>query len=423
MSRRKREAVERAAIDEANLSDAAINQPESFTNPEIEPATAKSANGGNWRRRWSGLSFQSKLLSVVLIGLFSLGAFGAGWKYLDEQAKAVVARREVATPLDPSPEGLLARVNPLVPVLTPTPAPQLSKEYIYAGSSRLLAVEDANANAAPPADLAVWRPSGGVWWVMGGAGSQQFNMQWGQSGDIPAPGDYDGDGKTDFCIFRPDAANHLGSWYIFHSAANSWLSYQFGLETDKPAVGDYDGDGKTDIAVWRPADGIWYVLRSSDGGVTSFQLGAGGDVPAQADYDGDGRADFAVWRSSNNTIYSADSSDSAARSVTFTSAGSEAVSADYDGDGKADYAIRSGADWIIRNSSTNQTQTIAWQQAADRAVPNDYDGDGKTDIAVWNDANGNWYIRQSSLIGQTGELRQVQWGQTGDIPVPAFYRR
>jgi len=35
--------------------------------------------------------------------------------------------------------------------------PQLSKEYIYAGS-RMLAVEDANANAAPPADL----PSGAV---------------------------------------------------------------------------------------------------------------------------------------------------------------------------------------------------------------------------------------------------------------------
>src|SRR2546430_1867269 len=38
-------------------------------------------------------------------------------------------------------------------LVTTTPTPQLSKEYIYAGS-RLLAVEDANANAAPPTDLA-----------------------------------------------------------------------------------------------------------------------------------------------------------------------------------------------------------------------------------------------------------------------------
>jgi len=48
--------------------------------------------------------------------------------------------------------------------------PQLSREYLYAGS-RLLAVEDANANAAPPADLAIWRPTSGEWWVMGSQGS------------------------------------------------------------------------------------------------------------------------------------------------------------------------------------------------------------------------------------------------------------
>ncbi len=59
------------------------------------------------------------------------------------------------------------------------------------------------------------------------------------------------------------------------------------------------------------------------------------------------------------------------------------------------------------------------QQAGDKAVHNDYDGDGKVDIAVWRDANGDWYIRNSS----TGNLRQEHWGQSGDKPVPVFYRR
>jgi hypothetical protein len=72
----------------------------------------------------------------------------------------------------------------------PNPTPQLSKEYIHAAGGRLLAIEDANANAAPPADLAVWRPSTGTWWVMGGQYSQGATQTWGLPDDRPVPGDY-----------------------------------------------------------------------------------------------------------------------------------------------------------------------------------------------------------------------------------------
>ena len=104
----------------------------------------------------------------------------------------------------------LVVVNSLTPpsLSLPTPPPQLSKEYIYAGS-RLLAVEDANANVAPPADLAVWRPSNATWYVLGGPGSAQTVQGWGLTGDIPTPGDYDGDGKTDFAVFRPSDGNWI----------------------------------------------------------------------------------------------------------------------------------------------------------------------------------------------------------------------
>ncbi len=97
------------------------------------------------------------------------------------------------------PKNAASSWNPFAAPL-PNPTPQLSKEYVYAGS-RLLAVEDANANAVPPADLAVWRPSSGDWWVLGGQGSQQVTQNWGANGDDPVEGDYDGDGKTDFSVY------------------------------------------------------------------------------------------------------------------------------------------------------------------------------------------------------------------------------
>jgi spore coat protein A, manganese oxidase len=298
----------------------------------------------------------------------------------------------------------------------PTPAPQLSKEYIYA-AGRLLAVEDARASAIPPADLAVWRPSTGTWWVMGGQNSQQAVQSWGMVGDKPVPGDYDGDGKTDFSVYRPSS----GQWFVLQSSDFAWAPLvAWGTPSDVRIPADYDGDGRTDRAVWRPADGIWYIVLSSNQSSSYRTYGMSGDIPAPADYDGDGRADITVWRPSEQKFYSVNSSDGASAIVTVVGAGGTPVSSDYDGDGKADHAIRNGADWMIRQSSNGQVVNIAWEQPGDVAVHNDYDGDGKTDIATWRNSNGTWYIRQSA-IGNS--LRQVQWGIADDIPVPSFYRR
>lgn len=194
--------------------------------------------------------------------------------------------------------------NPFPP---PSPTPQLSREYLYAGS-RLLAVEDANASSAPPADLAVWRPSNGTWMVMGQQGSQATNMQWGLSTDVPVPGDYDADGKTDFSIYRPSD----GSWWVILSTGG-YTAWPWGISTDVPAQADYDGDGKTDAAVMRrqPSTGIseWWILKSSDVNYWYYSWGTDMDIPGSADFDGDGRADVAVYRPGTQYYYSINSSN------------------------------------------------------------------------------------------------------------------
>ncbi len=59
----------------------------------------------------------------------------------------------------------------------------------------------------------MFRPSVGVWFVQGGVTAQS-----GTNGDMPAPGDYDGDGDADIAVFRPS----IGVWFVRGGATTAW---------------------------------------------------------------------------------------------------------------------------------------------------------------------------------------------------------
>ena len=74
----------------------------------------------------------------------------------------------------------------------------------------------------------------------GGNGALQF----GSSTDKIVPADFTGDGKADIAVWRPSS----GEWFVLRSEDSSFFSFPFGTTGDTPMPTDYDNDGKVDAA-------------------------------------------------------------------------------------------------------------------------------------------------------------------------------
>jgi photosystem II stability/assembly factor-like uncharacterized protein len=291
-----------------------------------------------------------------------------------------------------------------------------------------VAARVADFNGDGRTDLAVQRPNDS-WYILNStlsitdaAPAPTIVTFEGVLSDQLTPGDYDGDGKTDFAVFR-SADN---SWRIRFSGGGADSNTVFGASGDKPVQADYDGDGKTDLAVYRqnsPVAGqaTFFVRQSSDLSLLTVQWGLTSDKAVAGDYDGDGKADFAVWRPGSGVWYVLKSTcaygcfDGAQWGLS----GDQLVPADYDGDGKFDRAVfRPGnGTWYVLKSGDGAVRSVQWGLSTDTPVPGDYDGDGMTDFAVWRGSAGDWFVLKSS----NQPVRGVHWGSTGDRPPAAKY--
>ena len=299
--------------------------------------------------------------------------------------------------------------------------------------------------------------------------------------------DFDGDGRTDLALYREgsrslDVAPASSYWYFRSTRTGETFAFQWGQTLDVPAPADFDGDGKTDVAVYRwwnfftGDTNEWWVNRSSSGqspvitiyepgyhkfnrnyiGDSKAEIGQlyqinisqiptepclistffiGDDVgntfrkvvgeacnviptPIPGDYNNDGRSEIAVY--DNHTFkvwlppyYGGYTAPDMIQVLDVDSP----VPGDYDGDGKTDFAGIKAVDgrmhWIVKRSSDGAQTETDFGFATDKPVPGDYDGDGKTDIAIWRPSDQNWWIINSS----TGSASVWYYGLPTDTPL------
>lgn len=246
-------------------------------------------------------------------------------------------------------------------------------------------------------------------------GTRLAALSLGHMGDLPAPADYDGDGRTDFAVFTA-----RGSFLMLGQAATP-TEESFGRWGDVPVPRDYDGDRRADLAVWRPTTGELWVRSSRDGSVRSEHWGrAGDDVSVSADYDGDGRADPAVYRAADNPAsWWIAGSSTGLTIVPWGLPGDRPVRGDFDGDGRNDPAVvrvEHGARVLHVRGSRVGARSVRWGEPDGEPALADYDGDGRTDVGAWRPRDGAF----AALLSSGGVL-EAHLGLAGDVPLPADY--
>jgi len=217
----------------------------------------------------------------------------------------------------------------------------------------------ADYNGDGVADKAVYRPSTGQWFIRDAAPAAEV-VPYGApcaancalAGDIPVPADYDGDRKADIAVYRPST----GQWFI-RGGSPEVIQYGLGCgdfcpgtPTEIPVPGDYDGDGRADIAIYRTTTGQWFIR----GGPEGVPYGTAGDRPVPGDYNGDSTTDIAVYRPSTGQWFVRGGSPELIQyGVGGACCDDVPVPADYNGGGTADIAVyrRSTGQWFVRGGS------------------------------------------------------------------------
>ncbi len=136
------------------------------------------------------------------------------------------------------------------------------------------------------------------------AGTADITVAYGTAGDLPATGDWNGDGVDTVGVFKPT----YGVFLLRDSNTPGAPDYSFvlGNPGDTPLVGKWNATMTHDgVGVFRPSNGLIYLKSGLTTGFADYTmvLGNPGDKGIAGDWDGNGTDSIGVYRPANGLFY------------------------------------------------------------------------------------------------------------------------
>ncbi len=176
------------------------------------------------------------------------------------------------------------------------------------------------------------RPSDGLVYLRNSNSTGRADIQFffGNPGDIPLVGDFDGDGCDTVSLYRPAEGrvfviDELGSGRDGLGAAT--FSYLFGDPGDTPFAGDFDGDGVDTVGLYRESAGLVFLRNRHTSGAAdrTFFYGNPDDRFVAGDWGGDGVDTVGVFRRSSTRFHLRDRNTAGPADVSFPFDGGRGV--------------------------------------------------------------------------------------------------
>ena len=220
-----------------------------------------------------------------------------------------------------------------------------------------------------------------------------------------------------------------GRWRMCMTTTGTLVTrFYYGNPGDYPFMGDWDGDGVETPGLYRQSDGYVYLRNSNTQGIADikFFFGNPGDVPIAGDFNNDGFDTVSIYRPSNQTFYiinklgSGDQGLGAADfSYVFGNPGDKPFVGDFDADGVETVGLHRESTGLVyfRNSHTqgNADVQFIFGNPGDRLIAGDWTGDGVFTPALFRPSNTTMYFRYTNTQGNADN--QWTYGRPEWLPI------